>query len=133
MGLEQRGSRFYYYEKRRVGGRVFSRYVGGGPLAAMAAQTAATNRQEHEQHRRERRTLRDEEKQIDRQLDEQGKSIAAITGQCLRLVGFHQHKGQWRKSRAHNRKQIVSPATARASEQIHCAPQKGERNESSAG
>lgn len=114
MGLEQRGSRFYFYEKRRVGSRVFSRYVGGGLLAAMAAETTATTRQEREQQRREQRKLRDDQKNIDRQLDEQAKSIAAIIGQCLRLAGFHKHKGQWRKSRTRDAGQIASPATARA-------------------
>jgi hypothetical protein len=99
MGLEQRGSRFYFYEKRRVGSRVFSRYVGGGLMATLAAQFSTENQQAREQRRRERRKLRDEEKQIDRQLDAQAKSLATSTGQCLRLAGFHQHKGQWRKQR----------------------------------
>ena len=99
MGLEQRGSKFYFYEKRRVGRSVVSKYLGSGHVAAMAAQLSTEDRQEREQQRQEKRKLLDEEKQIDRQLDQQGKSIAAIIGQCLRRAGFHKHKGQWRKRR----------------------------------
>ena len=97
MGLEQRGGRRYFYGKRRVGGRVISKYMGGGPLAAMAAEQAATAKAEREQQRREQRKIRDEQKQINRQLDEQGKIVAATTEQFLRRLGFHKHKGQWRK------------------------------------
>lgn len=95
MGMEQRAGRFYYYEKRRVGARVVSRYIGGGLLATLAAES----RQDRDQHRREKRRLRNEEKQIDRQINEQSQILAALTGQCLRLAGFRQHKGQWRKKR----------------------------------
>jgi len=105
MGMEQRGSRFYFYEKRRVGSRVVSKYIGGGLLATLAAETSNEARQERDQRRREKRKLRDEEKQIDRQLNEQGRILAALTGQCLRLAGFHQHKGQWRKKRRGDQKQ----------------------------
>ena len=70
MGLEQRGSRFYFYEKRRVGSRVVSRYVGSGQVAAMAAQFSTAARQEREQQRRVTRKLRGDQEQIDRQLDE---------------------------------------------------------------
>ncbi len=103
MGMEQRGGRFYYYEKRRVGKRVISKYVGGGALANMAAEMDAEARQEREQEREEHRKTRYEQKQIERQLDEQARIIAATTDQCLRLAGFHKHKGQWRKKRIGNK------------------------------
>src|ERR1017187_10383960 len=99
MSLEQRGSRFYYYEKRRVGGRVISTYIGGGALAGMAAEMSAETKQEREQQRQQQRKIRDEQKQIDRQLDEQARIVAATAGQFLRFAGFHKHKGQWRKKR----------------------------------
>jgi hypothetical protein len=65
----------------------------------MAAEMSAEGRQEREQQRQQQRKIRDEQKQIDRQLDEQGKIVAAVTGQFLRITGFHKHKGQWRKKR----------------------------------
>lgn len=103
MGMEQRAGRFYYYEKRRVAGRVVSRYIGGGLAATLAAEISNEARRERDQRRREKRKLRDEENQIDRQIEEQGRILAALTGQCLRLAGFHQHKGQWRKKRGGSR------------------------------
>jgi len=99
MAMEQRGSRFYFYEKRRVGGRVISRYIGRGMAALQAAEISAAARQERDQRRREQKKLRYEEKQISRQIDAQARILATFTGQCLRLAGFHQHKGQWRKKR----------------------------------
>jgi len=99
MAFEQRGNRSYHYEKRRIGRRVVSTYVGGGLLAVQAAEISATARQERDQRRRKKIKLRDQEKQIDRHLNEQARIITDITGQCLRLAGFHQHKGQGRKKR----------------------------------
>jgi glycine/serine hydroxymethyltransferase len=99
MGMEPRGSQVYFYEKKRVGRRVFSKYIGGGLVAAMAAEASATATQERDQHRREQRRIRDEQRQIGQKIDEQGRIIAATTGRLLRLAGFHQHKGQWRKKR----------------------------------
>jgi hypothetical protein len=99
MGMEQRGSRFYYYEKRREGRRVVSTYIGGGALAGMAAEMSAETRQEREQQRQQERKLRYEQQQLDRQFDEQARIIATTTDQRLRLAGFHKHKGQWRKRR----------------------------------
>jgi len=99
MGLEQRAGRFYFYEKHREGRRVVSRYVGGGALARMAAEMSAETRQEREQQRQQQRKIRDEQKQINRQLDEQARIVAATAGRFLQLAGFHKHKGQWRKKR----------------------------------
>ena len=99
MGFEQRGSRFYYYEKRREGRRVVSTYIGGGALAGMAAEMNAENRNEREQQRRQQREIRDEQNQIDQQLAVTEAAIATVTRAALCAAGYHQHKGQWRKKR----------------------------------
>jgi hypothetical protein len=46
MGLEQRKGKLYYYEKRRVGRRVVSEYVGGGLLALLAHREAQERKKE---------------------------------------------------------------------------------------
>ena len=99
MGLGERGNRLYYYEKRRIAGRVFSRYIGGGLLAELAAETSATARQERDQRRWEQNQARYEQKQIDRQLAQAETTLATILRIAMRSAGFHQHKGQWRKKR----------------------------------
>lgn len=99
MGMEQRGSRFYFYEKHREGQRVVSRYIGGGALADTAAEMSAETRQEREQQRQQQRKIHDEQKQIDRQLADAESAIAAITRAALCAAGYHKHKGQWRKKR----------------------------------
>jgi hypothetical protein len=40
MGIEQRNGKSYYYEKKRVGNRVTSEYVGSGTLALLAQDYA---------------------------------------------------------------------------------------------
>ena len=54
MGWEERKGKFYYYEKRREGGRVMSRYVGAGSFAEMCA---VLNESEKENRRLERETI----------------------------------------------------------------------------
>ena len=104
MGLEQRSGRTYYYEKRREGGRVVSRYVGKGQTAELAAQAAAAARQERERSRQEERKLRNEEKEIERQFKKQERLLATITARQLRLAGFQLHKGYWSKQRRPRKK-----------------------------
>ena len=101
MGWEQRKSRFYYYRKRREGGRVVSTYVGTGSFAEACA---SRNESERENRRLEREAIRDEHEALDRQaqqvidvLDQ----IRALTHTALIASGYHMHKGQWRKRREH--------------------------------
>jgi hypothetical protein len=44
MAWEQRGGRPYYYQSRRVNGRVVKEYVGAGPYAALQAHVEKSNR-----------------------------------------------------------------------------------------
>lgn len=99
MGWEQRSGRFYFYEKRREGRRVVSRYVGGGVLAFMVEEMMAESRQERQRQQQAQKEIRDEQKQIDRELAGAESTLAGIVRAALRAAGFHQHKGQWRKKR----------------------------------
>jgi len=99
MSLEQRSGRFYFYEKRREGRRVVSRYIGSGELAFVAAEISDKERQEHERQRRKKQKTHNEQKEIDQQLTRAERSLANILRAILGAAGFHQHKGQWRKKR----------------------------------
>lgn len=99
MGWEQRRGRSYYYRKVREGGRIRSQYMGSGTVAQLSAELDGCERQEREQKRCEQRKMRDEERQIDRQLTDAETKITTITNATLRAAGYHQHKGQWRKRR----------------------------------
>lgn len=103
MGLEKRSGRFYFYEKRREGRRVISRYIGGGNLALIATEINAQDMQKHERQRQELQKIQNEQKEIDQQLARAEKTLATILRADLRSAGFHQHKGQWRKWRSDRR------------------------------
>ena len=103
MGLEKRGTRFYYYKKNRSGGRVSSEYYGSGDVARMIAileaeaqDKAAT---EIEAGRSELEATAAALELIDAMLDD-------AIGQTDRLVdalhlvnGYHKHSRSWRRKR----------------------------------
>jgi len=99
MGWEQRGSRRYYYRKKRRAGKVRSEYIGAGPVAELWASIDESEHQEHAVKRNADRRTRQAEAEIDRQLDDLESAIVSITAATLCAAGFHNHKGQWRKKR----------------------------------
>ena len=101
MGWEQRKGRFYYYEKRREGDRVVSKYVGTGSFAEACA---VLDEAEKEKRQLEREALRQEREALDRQAGQVKDvldQIRALTHAALIAGGYHMHKGQWRKRREH--------------------------------
>ena len=101
MGWEQRKGRFYYYEKRREGDRVVSKYVGTGSFAEACAVLCES---EKEKRRLEREALRQEREALDRQAGQVKDvldQIRVLTHAALIAGGYHMHKGQWRKRREH--------------------------------
>ena len=99
MGWERRGSGMYYYRKQRIGGRVVSEYVGAGPLVELLAEDEAQDRAYQEAQRKAERRAREELRALDREADEVGDLIRALTHGVLLATGHHTHKGQWRKQR----------------------------------
>jgi hypothetical protein len=94
MGWEKRSGRRYYYEKKRVGGKVVSRYMSGD----LAEFCEATN-QLLAEHRRIWREQKAREEEIDRRIDEICEEIETGIRGMLFAGQFHTHKGQWRKKR----------------------------------
>ena len=97
MGWETRdrgGS--YYYRKEREGERVRSVYVGGGHVAALAAQLDKAERKKKAARRaRERRGLRAAGAEDDA-FDALAELVGGVTAAHLLAEGFHTHKRQWR-------------------------------------
>jgi hypothetical protein len=99
MGWEERNGKLYYYRKQRIGHTVVSVYLGSGYLAEMIAEEDALER-EYEQMKREgERELMEADQEIDRELDEIGYLVRRLTYSVLLDLGYHTHKGQWRKIR----------------------------------
>ena len=95
MSWEKRGDRRYYYNKRRVGDRVISEYVGAGEFAQVCAALDALKREMRHAQRERRRA----DRALDAQVDQVCDLIRALTGAALLVAGHHTHKGQWRKRR----------------------------------
>ncbi len=99
MGFEQRGGQSYYYRKVREGGRVRSKYVGGGVVGQICAEQDYEDRSDRESKRAAHLAARHAEAEIDRQLASAESALVALTHATLFAFGFHLHKGQWRRKR----------------------------------
>ena len=99
MAWEDRNGREYYYRKKRIGNRVVSEYIGAGFLAELTAEMDEINKAQREQEQLEWKKMKEEVKAVDSELDLVGDLIRTIVRANLLLVGYHPHKGQWRKRR----------------------------------
>jgi len=93
----------YWYRSRRNGPQVETEYLGSGVLGELSAHLDATQQEERREKREAMQALRDEQAAIDRQLDAAAAALGGLVGAILEGVGYHKHKGQWRKRR-HGRK-----------------------------
>ena len=99
MGLEARGDDFYYYHKMRVGDTVQSLYVGRSMLAMSMAMSQQATRlyRNHVQEGRDyfRRWFSATDPGLEA-LYEQNRAVFTLV---LIALGFHNHKGTWRRRR----------------------------------
>ena len=99
MGWEKRGNNKYYYRKKRVGNKVFSEYIGAGPAAEKIAQEDKLERQNRKDEHQTWRRRKVEINALDDELDSITSYTHMLINAHLLLVGYHSHKGQWRKKR----------------------------------
>ena len=99
MGWRQIGNGLYYYQSRRVGGRVVSEYVGRGEIAALISATESGFRREREAELAERRTEREEFDRRESDIREWFARTERLAELALAMAGYHKHRGQWRRRR----------------------------------
>lgn len=99
MAWENRNGSRYYYQKRREGGRVVSRYVGAGALAELSAQIDEIDRERQALERENWRASQAEDAAIDKEIAEYSRLLRQFTAAVLLASGYHQHKRQWRVKR----------------------------------
>lgn len=109
MAWENRQSGTYYYRKRRVSNRVLSEYVGTGPAATLAAASDRQRQEARQAELGERARLR----RADADLAAACGHLRSTAYQILKTMGFHRHKGQWRRRRMKKSKDDL-PAKAPA-------------------
>jgi hypothetical protein len=109
MGWEKRGNGRYYYEKRRVDGRVRSVYVGHGLVGELSEQWAHCKRTGQLDTEEEFNAALDADCEYhdrraiearEREVLANERMLRAIVSEALRQAGYHQHKRQWRKRRS---------------------------------
>lgn len=98
MGWEQRGKKFYYYTKKRIGKRVISEYVSCAyaQYAAILDELAKENR---DLERLAEQRQRDQHAEIDTMLKANEADLKRQLAELMKSAGYHQHKGTWRKKR----------------------------------
>jgi hypothetical protein len=89
----------YWYRSRRIGDRVISEYLGAGPVAQMAAERDQAARDRRAKARAAEMAAQKADLAIDKQLDQLGDLVRAMTTAALVAGGYHTHKGQWRQMR----------------------------------
>ncbi len=102
MGWETRNGRKYYYRKVREGGKVRSVYIGSDQAAAWQAESQLRARRKRDVRVLSRwlvpqaRLALD---QFDREVTLACEMIHRVTEVVLRDAGYHWHKGEWRRNR----------------------------------
>ena len=96
MGLERRRYGTYYYRKRREGDRVISEYVAAGDLGETMYKLDRKDR-EREKKREAKEWAGWED--LDRPFRGLEELTRLLVKSHMLSLGYHQHKGQWRKRR----------------------------------
>ena len=109
MGWEKRGNNRYYYQKIRIGGRVFSQYVGNGETAQLISQIEESRQEIAEWRARDERLEREAMRDLARtppDVQQVLQEARRATAEALTAAGYHQHhRGEWRKKRGNKDKE----------------------------
>ena len=100
MAWESRRNKSYYYRKRKVGGKVFSEYLGNGFLADYAEGMDERAKAEAARKRKEWEAIKDEQRRLDKIVDDFTALVNTYTDALMLVTGHHTHKRQWRKERS---------------------------------
>jgi multidrug efflux pump subunit AcrA (membrane-fusion protein) len=99
MAWDNRG---YYYRSVKVRGRVTREYYGKGELVDFMARIHAEERQARQARAAAVKADRQQLADLDATLDRLDVLAEAVSVVLLEEAGYHRHKGQWRKRRAHD-------------------------------
>jgi len=94
----------YYYENRRVGKKVISRYFGNGYTALLAEEINEQVRLDAAAKRQAWQAVKDEEARLDKIVEDVTAVSQQMVVALMLVTGHHSHKSQWRKIRERSRK-----------------------------
>jgi hypothetical protein len=105
MAWENRGARQYWYRSiRSHDGGVRKEYLGRGPAAVAAAKRQAEAQVKRQADADAAAAMAAESEPLDRLAVDLDAGVEALVEASLRVEGFHDHKGTWRKRRDLKRK-----------------------------
>jgi hypothetical protein len=99
MAWERRGSNLYYYQSKRVDGRVRKKYVGTGEVAQAIAHADETIRSSRAAQNERVRVELEEARTLASAGEELWEAADILAVAQLVAAGYHRHKGQWRMRR----------------------------------
>jgi hypothetical protein len=99
MAWERRGSNLYYYQSKRVDSRVRKKYMGTGHVAEVVAHAEETIRQSRAERRERGRAQLEEARGLAAAGDELHEAAEILARAQMVAVGYHRHKGEWRRKR----------------------------------
>jgi hypothetical protein len=99
MAWERRDSNLYYYQSKRVDGRVRKKYVGAGEVAQAIARSDDTIRRSRVVQSERARGELEEARTLVSAGEELCEAADILAVAQLVAAGYHRHKGQWRMRR----------------------------------
>lgn len=95
---KKRGPRTgYYYQSKKVKGRVIKVYLGRGPLAVLAAQMDKRKQQVRKVEQLAWLNERSRIAAADQAVREARSLAELLVSSVLILDGYHRHHGEWRR------------------------------------
>lgn len=109
MPWETRGGHRYYYRSRRDGDRVRKVYLGSGATAKSVARRDAAARAERAADKAQLLRLDAELAPLTQMAAEFERGVGRLLEASLLSMGYHRHRGQWRKYRNLDRRRLPVP------------------------
>lgn len=103
MSFESRRGRQYYYQVRRVAGRLVKTYVGAGMEAEQAAADIAQRQVERAERKRRQQEVANQLLVLRSDFETFWLTSERILQMAFKAANFHCRKGEWRRHRdSHN-------------------------------
>jgi hypothetical protein len=99
MAWDVRGDLRYFYRSQRIGDTVKRVYVGSGEVAKRAAAKDAAAKAKRAADQAELITFEAKMADVDQLTAEVRQGVDLLTEAVLLSLGFHEHRGQWRRHR----------------------------------
>ncbi len=100
MALERRDDNLYYYRSVRDGEKIRRVYVGAGEFARIFAEGDLLRRTNRKAQREEERAELERLEALAAPLEELSEAAEVLAHAYLVAAGFHEHRGEWRRTRS---------------------------------